>query len=100
MANGLDPQSWGGKAVQCAKCWQHAQKSHYLLSPSCRAVLSVWVGWMLSPMAHLMMRTWASENALKRLVAVQKLLELFSVSLQIKGFHPSLSHLACDNLFI
>ena len=38
----------------------------------------------------VMRRTWASENAVKRFVAVQKLLKLFSASLQssTKDFIP------------
>lgn len=90
MANGIDPQRWGGKVVQHAKCWQHAQKNHYLLSSQLQSSGLCMDGIDAVSDGTLMMRTWASENALKRFVAVQKLFNLLSVCLQIniKDFIP------------
>lgn len=50
-------------------------------SPSnCGAVISRWMDAV--PDGTVIRRIWASENALKSFVAVQKLLKLFSASLQ------------------
>lgn len=82
MVNRIHAQSWGEKVVQHSKCWQHSQKNHYLLSAAEQWSLD---GWGVDAVSDgtLIARTWAGENALKRFVAVQKLLKLFSVSLQI-----------------
>lgn len=83
MAKGIDPQSWGEKVVQHAKCCQHAQKNHCILCFQLQSSGLCMDGMDAVSHGTLMMRTWASENALKRFVAMQKLSELFSVSLQI-----------------
>lgn len=73
----------GRRSGSTCKMLAAAQKNHCLLSSQLQSSGLRVDGMDAVSDGTLMRRTWASENALKRFVAVQKLLRLFSVSLQI-----------------